>query len=87
MTPWAHQSPQSEWHLYRFSHFWTDHCRVSQYFTMGRPFPLQNCPFPWGIWTPSNTWFLGPPESSTQTNRLADRPRYSICNNRPYLCT
>ena len=20
----------------------------------------QNCPFPWGIWTPSNTWFLGP---------------------------
>jgi len=20
----------------------------------------QICPFPWGIWTPSNTWFLGP---------------------------
>jgi len=20
----------------------------------------QNCPFPWGIWTPSNTWFLWP---------------------------
>ena len=20
----------------------------------------QNCPFTWGIWTPSNTWFLGP---------------------------
>ena len=27
-------------------------------FTVDRPFP-QNCPFPWGIWTPSNTWFLG----------------------------
>ena len=25
---------------------------------MGAPF-LQNCPFPWGIWTPSNTGFLG----------------------------
>ena len=24
-----------------------------------RPFP-QNCPFSWGIWTPSNSWFLGP---------------------------
>jgi len=22
--------------------------------------PPQNCPFPWVIWTPSNTWFLGP---------------------------
>jgi len=20
----------------------------------------QNCPFPWGNWTPSNTWFPGP---------------------------
>jgi len=23
-------------------------------------FPPQNFPFPWGMWTPSNTWFLGP---------------------------
>jgi len=21
--------------------------------------PTQNCPFSWGIWTPSNKWFLG----------------------------
>jgi len=30
-------------------------------FRPSRP-PLQNCSFPWGIWTPpnSNTWFLGP---------------------------
>ena len=34
--------------------------RVSLHFTMGRRFSPQNCPFPWGIWTPSNTWFPGP---------------------------
>jgi len=22
--------------------------------------PPNICPFPWGIWTPSNTWFIGP---------------------------
>jgi len=26
----------------------TDDRRVSLYFTMGRPFSPQNCPFPWG---------------------------------------
>jgi len=46
--------------LDQFSRFCTAHDRVSLYFTMGRPFPPQNCPFAWGIWTPSNTWFLGP---------------------------
>jgi len=30
------------------------------YFTMVRLFPPQNCPFPWGIWAPCNTWFIGP---------------------------
>jgi len=44
----------------RFSCFCTDDCRVSQYFTMGHPFPPSKLPFPWGIWTPSNTWFPGP---------------------------
>jgi len=24
------------------------------------PFPPQNCPFPWGTWTPSNTCFFRP---------------------------
>jgi len=31
-------------------------------FTISRPLPPQNCPFPWrsGFWTPpSSTWFLG----------------------------
>ena len=59
MIPWAHSSPQPKWHLDRFSHFRTGDRRVSLYFTMGRSFPPQNCPFPWGIWTPSSTWFLG----------------------------
>jgi len=27
----------------------------------------QNCPFSWGICTPSNTWFLGQSEPTTQT--------------------
>ena len=59
MIPTAHPSPQLKRHLDRFSRFRTDDRRVSLYFTMGRPFPPQNCPFPWGIWTPSNTCFPG----------------------------
>ena len=34
------------------------------YFTMGRP--LKIVPFQGGIWTPSNIWFPGPTQSSTQ---------------------
>ena len=72
---------------------------MSLYFTMGRPFPPQNCPFPWGIWTPSNTWFPRPTRVlnpngisigsavlgglTSVTNRQTDRPRYSVGNNRP----
>ena len=51
---WAH-IPND---INRFSCFCTTCRRVSLYFTMGRSFPLENCPFPWGIWTPSNAWFL-----------------------------
>jgi len=39
---------------------------VSLYFTMGRPFPPQNCPFPWGDLEPHlMRGSLGPPEPST----------------------
>jgi len=31
-----------------FSRFCKDHGRESLYFTMGHPFPSQNCPFGWG---------------------------------------
>jgi len=36
------------------------HGWYSLYFIMGRPFPSQNCSFPWGIWTSFNTRFFGP---------------------------
>jgi len=29
-------------------------------FTICHLFPPKNCPFPWGMWTPCNMWFLGP---------------------------
>jgi len=62
------------------------------------PLPPQNCPFPWGIWTPSNNGSLGPPESSTAYRSFqlfmqgspvwqADQPCYSVGNNRLHLCT
>jgi len=35
------------------------------------PFPPQDCPFPWGIWT---TWFLSLPQSSTQTASRSVQP-------------
>jgi len=65
-------------------------------------FPPQNCPYPWGIWTPSNTWFLGSSRVlnsngisivqavfaglTIMTDRH-DRPRYSVGNDRPHLRT
>ena len=44
------------------------HCSVL-YFTMAAPSP-QNSPFPWGTWTPSNTWFLGT-TSVVNPNRIS----------------
>ena len=50
-----------------------------------------------GIWTPSNTWFLGSTRVHTPNSIsidsavfagltiVTDRPRYSVCNNRPHL--
>ena len=73
VLPSAHLSPQPKWQIDRFSRFCTAHGRKSLYFTMGTPFP-QNCPFPWGIWTPSNLWFLGPSEPTTQTASRSVQP-------------
>ena len=50
-TSYAHAGPRPKLHLDGFSRFCTDDRRLSLYFTMGRPFPPQNFPFPWGIWT------------------------------------
>jgi len=72
LLPSAHPSPQPKRQIDRSSRFCTDDRRVSLYFTMGDARPHQNCPFPCGIWTPSNTWFPGPiPESSTQINSIS----------------
>ena len=60
MIPWAHPSPKLKQHLDRFSRFYTDDRRVSLYFTIRRPPSQKYRHFPWGIWTPSNTWFPGP---------------------------
>jgi len=60
MIPWASLRPQPTQHHHQFSRFCADDCRVSLYFTMGRPFPPQNCLFLWGILNPSNTWFPQP---------------------------
>jgi len=47
--------------------FCTANHRVSLYCTMGHPSPPQNCPFLCAIWTPSNTWFLGPTQDRNPT--------------------
>jgi len=59
VIPSAHPSPQSERQIDRFSRFCTARNRKSLYFTISNPFP-QNCPFSWGILTPSKSWLLGP---------------------------
>jgi len=75
VIPWAHPSPQPKRHLDRFGRFCADDRRLSLYFTMGRTFPPQNCPFTWEAVDPHLIHgLLGPPESSTQTASLSVQP-------------
>jgi len=60
VLPSVHRNPQPKWQIDQFSHFCTDHSRMSLYFTMGRPFPLLKLPLPMRDLGPSKTWFLGP---------------------------
>jgi len=60
MIRWAILSPQSKQHHDWFSCFRIGDCRVSLYFTMGRPSPLKIAPSHEGSGPPSNTWFPGP---------------------------
>ena len=63
MLPWAHPSPNPKRHVYIsigsgvFAHL-AGEC---PYTLQWVAFPPQNCPFSWGIWTPSKsdrpTWF------------------------------
>ena len=101
MLPWAHPCPHPKRHVDWFSRFCAAHGRESVYFTKGRTFPLKIAHSHGRIWTPSNTWFLGPTRVynpngvsigsivyagvTIVTDRPTDRPRYSVCNNRPRL--
>ena len=71
--PSAHLSPQPIRQIDQFSRFCTAHGRKCLYFTMGAPIH-HNCPFLCGIWTPCNTWCLGPCEPKTQTARRSVQP-------------
>jgi len=57
----------------------------------GPPLPPQNCPFPWGIWTPCNTWLVpwdNPSLSSATviTSLLSTRKNQtSICCLRSHI--
>ena len=72
--PSAHWSPQPKRQIDRLSRSCTAHSRKSLYFTMGSLIH-QNCPIPWGIWTPSNAYdALGPCELTTQTAPWSVQP-------------
>jgi len=60
MIPWASPSPQSKG-ITTASAVFAHDCRVSLYFTIGRPFPPpQNRPFHRRSGPPSNTWLPEP---------------------------
>jgi len=94
-----YSSPYPKRHLVRFSRFCTAHDRECLYFTMDRPFPLKVGPSHVGFGAPSYTWLLGltrihnPNGTSIGSADFAgltivtDKPRYSVCKNRPHLRT
>jgi len=73
MLPSAHPSPQLKRHLDWFSRFCKAHGRVSSA-CRSMSFPLQNCFFTRGSGSSSNTCFLCPPKSITQTASQSVQP-------------
>jgi len=60
----------------------------SPYTLQWLPFP-KNCPLPWGIWTPSNTLFLGPtrghnPNGISIGSAVHDRASLYLTTGRPF---
>jgi len=97
MVPWAHPSPRPKRHLNRFCRFRNANGRASLYFIMGCPFFPVIAASHVDIWTPSNAWFLEPTRAESpkllsrfiraqaqEYDRQTDRPRCSVCNNRPH---
>jgi len=64
VLPWAYHSPKPKRHLDWFSHFCTAHGSVLSGMP-GHVLPLKIDPWHGVIWTPSNTWFLGPKRVNT----------------------
>ena len=96
LTPLDPYEPAPKRHLDRFSRFCVHRSKSSQYFSMGQTIP-KIASSPWGIGTPIYTWSRSPNGISigsavsaglmNMTNRQADWPRYSVCNNMPLLQT
>jgi len=98
----GHLSPQPKRHLDWFSCFAQLTCEC-HYVHNGTSLSPSKLPIPMGDLGPSLTWFLGPTRVlnpncfsigsavfaglTTVTDRQTDRPRYSVCNNRPHLHT
>jgi len=89
--------------LDRFSRFCKAHSRLSYTLQWAAPYPVKIFPSHVGCGPPSNIWFPGPLESSTQTASRSVQPflqgsllwqtdRHtdkpnSICNSSPHLLT
>jgi len=56
---WVQPNPQAKRQIDLFSRFCAAHGKTSYILCSRRHFP-QNCPFLWGIWTPSNSRLLRP---------------------------
>jgi len=94
LCSWTHPSTYSKGHLNRFSHFWTAYSRESLYFVMGH---LSKSPIRMGdLDSHLIHGSIGPPPKwhldqfslfcrAHNHHRQANRPCYSVCNNRPHL--
>jgi len=101
--PWANPSPQPKQHLDRFSRLCRDDRSVPILYNgtplppSKLPLPTGD------LGPPSNTWYPGPTQVlnpngiligsavfaglTSVTDRITERPRYSVGNNRPHLHT
>jgi len=76
---WDHPSQQPKQHLDCFSRFLHSSPDSVPILTMGRLYPPK-CPFPWGIWTPSNSWFHGSTRPKLHLDRLSHFCRAHKCD-------
>ena len=102
MVPWAHPSLQPKRHLDRFSRFFHSSPQsVSTLYNVLLLPPPSKLALPIGIWTSSNTWFLGPTRVinlnsistgsavfarlTTVTDRPTDHTTRSVTTGRMYV--